>query len=105
MLLVIVVLVAALAFGTAMARTQRGLPLIARPIRQDKWWATLLLPLLAILLSLPAGENPTYDGDFPWVGFIYVYLLPIWIGLVAVGVGAHKLADHLPFDRGEPRSA
>ena len=154
MWLIIAVLVAAAAFGMAMRRKERGLPLVGPPRNSDiagvalfvatvgteiylientrrvnaggwqwvggvlllvgyvggglvigRWWATMLLPLLAILLSLPAGENPAYVGDIPWVSFIYVYLLPLWIALVALGVGGHKLVSRLRFGRTEPRSA
>jgi hypothetical protein len=56
-----------------------------------RWWAIALLPLVAILIALPAGENPAVEGDIPWVVFIYVFLLPIWMGLVAIGVISHKL--------------
>ena len=69
-----------------------------------RWYATLLLPLLAILIAIPAGENPAYTGDIPWVAFIYVFLLPVWIALVAVGVGIHKLAVRFR-GRREPRTA
>lgn len=123
---VIAVLMAAAAFGMAMRRKERGLPLVDRVndgqwqwvggvlllvgyvgggLIIGRWWATLLLPLLAILIAVPAGENPAYEGDIPWVSFIYVYLLPVWIGLVAVGVVAHNLAGRLGARREEPRSA
>jgi hypothetical protein len=41
-----------------------------------RWWAALFLPLLAILLAIPAGENHALSEDIPWVSFIFVFLLP-----------------------------
>jgi hypothetical protein len=58
------------------------------------------LPILAILIALPAGENPAYEGDIPWVAFIYVYLLPVWIALVGLAVLIHKLVAWI---RSRPR--
>jgi cytochrome c biogenesis protein CcdA len=70
-----------------------------------QWWASLLLPLLAILVALPAGENPSYEGDIHTVAFLYVFLLPIWIALVAIGVGIRKLAERIRSRRSRPRPA
>jgi hypothetical protein len=70
-----------------------------------RWWATLFLPLLAILLAIPAGENHALSEDIPWVSFIFVFLLPVWMALVAVGVVIHKLAVRFWPRRGEPRLA
>jgi hypothetical protein len=60
-----------------------------------RWWATLFLPLLAIVLAYPAGENHALSEDTPWVSFIFVLLLPVWVAMVAVGVAAHKMAVRL----------
>jgi hypothetical protein len=71
-----------------------------------RWWATVFLPVLAILLSIPAGENHDLSEDIPWVSFIFVFLLPVWMALVALGVGIHKLASRFwPRRGGEPRLA
>jgi hypothetical protein len=70
-----------------------------------RWWATLFFPVLAILLAIPAGENHAISGDIPWVAFIYVFLLPVWMALVAVGVVIHKLAVWFWPRRREPRLA
>jgi hypothetical protein len=70
-----------------------------------RWWAAALLPILAVLIAFPAGENPAYTGDIPWVAFIYVFLIPLWMALVTVGVLAHKLVARLRSGRGEPRLA
>jgi len=70
-----------------------------------RWWATLFLPLLAILLAIPAGENHALSEDIPWVSFIFVFLLPVWMALVAVGVVVHKLAVRFWPRRREPRLA
>ena len=63
----------------------------------------MLLPLLAILIAIPAGENPAYEGDIPWVAFIYIYLLPVWIALVGIGVLIHKLIMWIRSRQSRPR--
>ena len=70
-----------------------------------RWWATLFLPLLAIVLAIPAGENHALSEDTPWVSFIFFLLLPVWIAFVAVGVAVHKLVARLWLRRREPRLA
>jgi hypothetical protein len=60
-----------------------------------RWWAALVVPLLAILIAVPAGENPAYDGDIPWVAFIYVYLAPVFVVVTGVGVALSKLGGRL----------
>ena len=70
-----------------------------------KWWAAALLPILAVLIDFPAGESPAYTGDIPWVAFIYVFLLPLWMALVTAGVLAHKFVARLRAGRGEPKLA
>jgi hypothetical protein len=70
-----------------------------------RWWAAALLPILAVLIAFPAGENPAYTGDIPWVAFIYVFLIPLWMALVTVGVLAHKLFARLRSRRTELRPA
>ena len=154
MWLFIGVLVLVLAFGMAMRRLERGLPLVGAPRRIDvagmllggaalgteiylientnranvgswqwasgallligfvggglligRWWATLFLPLLAILLSIPAGENHALSNDTPWVSFIFVILLPVWAALAAAGVVIHNLAVRFSQRRHEPRLA
>jgi cytochrome c biogenesis protein CcdA len=72
-----------------------------------KWWASALLPILAVLIAFPAGENPAYGGDIPWVAFIYVFLIPLWMALVAIGVLIHKVAARFgpKRRRREPRLA
>lgn len=70
-----------------------------------RWWAVLLLPLLAVLIAVPAGENHAIAGDIPWVAFLYVFLFPLWAGLVALGVAARKLAGRRRVPRRRPRPA
>ena len=151
---IVLVLAVAAAFGMALRRVERGLPLVGPPRKVDiaglvlftallglavygientervnsgtwqwvdtaltlagyfgcgvligRWWAALVLPALAILIAVPAGENPAIDGDIPWVAFIYVFLAPLFVGLVGVGVIARKLAVRLKARRQEPRPA
>ena len=151
---IVLVLAVAAAFGMALRRVERGLPLVGPPRKVDvaalvlftaflgvavygientdrvnsgtwqwvetmltlagylgcgvligRWWATLVLPMLAILIALPAGENPAIGGDIPWVAFIYVFLAPLFVGVVGVGVVARKFAERLKYGRREPKAA
>lgn len=151
---IVLVLALAAAFGMALRRMERGLPLVGPPRKVDvaalvlftallgvavygientnrvnsetwqwvdtmltlagyvgcgvligRWWAALVLPMLAILIALPAHENAAIDGDIPWVAFIYVFLAPLFVGLVGIGVIGRKLGVRLRARRREPRPA
>ena len=56
-----------------------------------RWWA-LLLPVLAVVLSVPAGYPSANKGEpLPiWLGL--AFFAPIAVGLVAIGVGGRLLA-------------
>jgi hypothetical protein len=58
------------------------------------WWAAFV-PALAVLLALPAGENPAYDGDIESVAFTFIILLPFEMAIVIVGVAARKVLARL----------
>ena len=56
-----------------------------------RWWA-VLVPLVALLASVPASfdENPSSEHEV-WF-FLAVYPIPLALLLVAAGVGARRLA-------------
>lgn len=57
------------------------------------WWA-LLLPVLVVVISVPAGQPDSTPGEeaFPlWVGLGFAALLAV--PLVAVGLATRKIHD------------
>ena len=58
----------------------------------DTWWA-LLLPLVPLALSVPAGYGSS-DGDLPiWFGFLF-FTIGEWL-LIAVGIGGRRVVRRL----------
>jgi hypothetical protein len=54
-----------------------------------RWWA-LLLPVLAVILSLPAGFPDANKGEPLPIWFGLVVFSPVAFALIAVGVGAAR---------------
>src|SRR4029450_10066537 len=91
MLLVSVVLVAALAFGTAMARKQHGLPSIGRPTRRDI--AGIVLFVGGLGGQIYGIENTDRVNSGGWQRIAGVLLL---VGYVGGGLVVGKGGATLP---------
>jgi hypothetical protein len=58
------------------------------------WWA-VLLPLVVVLVSVPAMDPPiTPDSAEPFpIFFSLLFAVPIAVPMIALGVGARKIRD------------